>query len=219
MFLSACCIAALMTCTLSHPVEIERVVAFIENHREEVADLERQLGKEESLMALAIVAPEISHYRQMLDMLEIRTLCLLYVQQGVGDFSIGPFQMKPSFAEHIEREVDRNSLLRERFGKLLITEGTPREKRRTRIERLIEPGWQTSYLAAFICLVRESTQEVAPSTPEATVAYWATLYNAGMDLTQEAVKKKQSLKEFPRMDRKYNYAELAVGYYKFLIKR
>lgn len=57
--------------------------------------------------AVAIVFPELIRYSALRDKMEITLLKSLYIYKGedYADFSIGQFQMKPSFAEVIHRNV------------------------------------------------------------------------------------------------------------------
>src|SRR5664280_591993 len=58
---------------------------------------------------LAIIFPELIRYSSIRDIIETAALKSLYIQYGKNneDFSIGQFQMKPSFAEDIEKEYIR----------------------------------------------------------------------------------------------------------------
>ena len=60
-------------------------------------------------MALAVVFPEIVRYSDLEDLIQIRALKVLYVQYGrkYADFSVGHFQMKPSFIEQLEADWNR----------------------------------------------------------------------------------------------------------------
>ena len=59
-------------------------------------------------VAISIIFPEIVRYSALRDKVEISLLKTLYVNLGedYADFSIGQFQMKPSFAEAIRRKAD-----------------------------------------------------------------------------------------------------------------
>lgn len=56
---------------------------------------------------MAIVFPELIRYNTVFDALEINSLRYLYVSEGkdYADFSVGYFQMKPSFAEMVEQDL------------------------------------------------------------------------------------------------------------------
>ena len=58
-------------------------------------------------LAIAVVFPELIRYSALRDKMEITLLKALYINLGedYADFSIGKFQMKPSFAESIHWKV------------------------------------------------------------------------------------------------------------------
>lgn len=83
-----------------YPQETKEAISFLDR---QVRDkLCNALTKEEAIMAMSIVAPEVTQYSQVRDELETGMLKIMYVQKGWGNFSIGPFQMKPRFAEILE---------------------------------------------------------------------------------------------------------------------
>ena len=57
-------------------------------------------------LAVAVVFPELVRYSALMDFMETTAVKALYQQKGVkgADFSIGRFQMKPSFVEDLERQ-------------------------------------------------------------------------------------------------------------------
>jgi len=61
-------------------------------------------GSKDAAKMIAIVFPEMLRYNENLEEIETQLLKSLYVRFGnrYADFSIGYFQMKPSFAEKIE---------------------------------------------------------------------------------------------------------------------
>ena len=67
-----------------------------------------------------VVLPEVARFNGFSNFFETAALEAFYVEDGSGvvDFSIGPFQMKPSFAERVEHRVAAQPSLRQRFPKL-----------------------------------------------------------------------------------------------------
>ena len=67
-------------------------------------------------LAVAVVFPELVRYSALRDKMEITLLKALYINLGdnYANFSIGQFQMKPSFAEMICEQA--NSVLNRRSG-------------------------------------------------------------------------------------------------------
>ena len=58
-------------------------------------------------LAIAVIFPELVRYSALRDKMEITLLKALYINLGdeYANFSIGQFQMKPSFAEIIRRQA------------------------------------------------------------------------------------------------------------------
>ena len=204
----------------SYPNDVRQAIEFLSHHRELKEELGQHLTEEETLMAMAIVAPELSQFSKYEDKVQTRIMARMYVQQGRGNFSIGYFQMKPSFAEQIERVVAVDERLKKEYKELITKEKRrgkederKREERYDRLERLASLGWQTKYLSAFVAIVREWTKDIEFETDEEKVRYWATLYNAGIYRKPADIEKLQKVKQFPHWGRGYNYAAVAVEFY------
>lgn len=103
-----------------------------------------------------VVLPEVARYNGFSNFFETAVLEAFYVEDGSGvvDFSIGPFQMKPSFAEQVEQRVAAQPLLRQRFPKLASYAGKDgTAERRARVDRLSSTQGQLPYLKAMVVLV------------------------------------------------------------------
>ena len=193
--------------------ETDMALKFIEQNTSEIRRLTPYLSQDERRMAMAIVAPEISMFSNMFDFLELRTLFITYRNFGRGNFSVGQFQMKPSFVEQLESEIGKNALLRKRYADML-PEGNDKEKRTTRLERLSTLEWQIKYLQVFIDVVKLKTAKMRFRNEEEKLRYWATLYNSGFNLSPERVAQMQEKKLFPHgSSRKFNYADVAQAFY------
>ena len=173
---------------------------------------------EEKKMAFAIVAPEVSCYDVFMDFVETEAMKHKYVDSGECDYSIGYFQMKPSFVESLENEVFRSSALRAKYGAALSysREGSATDKRRERLNRLCQTEWQVRYLAIFLEIVKARTAGWGLAGNEERLRYWATMYNAGFYLSKARVRQRQSVKQFPRSTNEFNYSAVAVEFYKML---
>lgn len=199
------------------PRETKEAVSFIENHRQEFNSQLSSFDDETRDIAIAIVAPELSQFSNVLNFMELRTLFITYRNFGKGDFSVGYFQMKPSFIEALEKEVKSSGQLKSKYASYIPT-GSDKEKRETRLNRLSELEWQLKYLALFIDVVKIKTQGIKFKTPEEKLRYWATLYNSGFNLKPERVKYYQGRKYFPHGTQKYNYSDVAAEFYNELKK-
>lgn len=107
------------------------------------------------LVAEAVVWPEMERYRRLQDLMETSANYGAYVATGAGpDFSIGIFQMKPSFVEELEKAWMRSGLAR-RYELWFDTANTA-TARRVRISRLQKEEWQVIYVGVFLRLLYAS---------------------------------------------------------------
>lgn len=179
-------------------------------------------GAKESdlVLAYSIVAPEVSQYDAFKDFLEMGIMKKKYVADGSCDYSIGYFQMKPSFVESLENEVFKSVSLKKKYGKqLAYSRGkNKRNVRKERLERLCETEWQIRYLAIYVDVARQRTAKWGLKSSEEKLRYWASMYNAGFYLSKTRIRQRQTVKQFPRSTAKYNYSAVAVELYKRLLK-
>lgn len=171
--------------------------------------------------AIAIVAPEAYRYERFRDWVETTGLALLYVQGGpeAADFSIGHFQMKPSFVESLEAALAALPTFAARFAHLLPEENQSlRATRKARLRSLEDLDQQTEYLCAFWLLMLERFPQLAAQTEEERIAFIATAYNLGLQADESAILAWKSVRAFP-YGRKFraaqcSYAEAAVHFFR-----
>lgn len=192
--------------------EFMDAIDFFEAHSEINETLNDYLNIENVIRAKSIVAPEVAMYSKLADIVEYKALSLFYIQNGLTDFSIGYFQMKPQFAEEIENIVKRKFLKK---YKLLIIEAPDKKKqRKIRLERLMSLKWQCIYLAAFIDISICKTKSLKIKESD-ELKYWSTLYNLGIDSSHELVLEAQGMKQFPRGGLKFNYSDITIEFYEY----
>lgn len=152
-------------------------------------------------MAMAIVFPEIIRYNRFRDFIETTLLEKGYVLQGssVVDFSIGYFQMKPSFVESIEKEVISNQHLHEKYPEIAFYKSSSSETsiRKERISRLKRFEWQLKYLACFIdiCLLRFENE--LKQNPDEKLRVLSSAYNYRFNAGYDELIKISQEKSFP----------------------
>ncbi len=192
------------------------------------------------LVAEAVVWPEMERYSRLQDMMETTANYGAYVTTGGGpDFSIGIFQMKPSFVEAMEKAWMRSGLARQ-YELWFDTDDTA-TARRVRISRLQKEEWQVIYVGVFLRLLYatygsynkkgEHTQDGLETLPmEEQVRLAATAYNRGCVwaapgygdiglLRAHAKEKHFHYAVIPsRSTRRYCYATLAWKHYKKIAK-
>jgi hypothetical protein len=200
------------------PNQFQSSVLFFQENKSAFKKISDSLGREESFI-FSIVAPEIGHYNWMKNTLESNSLKVLYVQFGsrYSDFSVGNFQMKPSFIERIETEISQSTYLKSKYGYCLIPTNDERLKRIERIKRLELLEWQFKYLAVFIEITTIKYNKTFNSTLN-ELAFYSTVYNAGFQKSVTVIEQEYNRKRFPNMsDRKFNYSSISLEYYQFLM--
>lgn len=162
----------------------------------------------------AIVFPELIRYNSVFNVLEIESLKFLYVREGkyYADFSVGYFQMKPSFAEMIEQDGEKlldAGWLREAGWKNILEDADNEISRKERVKRLSNTRQQILYLCAFykICQLRFHDRSFA--SPVERLKLFATCYNAGYRRSYESLLNFQLKNHFF----KYNYSSVSAYYY------
>ena len=165
-------------------------------------------------------------YSIVSDFLETEILELSYVEYGLdyADFSIGKFQMKPSFVEQLEAAICDRPQLSAKYQKLtMYPAGDDQVIRAERIKRIKSPEYQYLFLEAFYsyCLMTychyledKSLQEV--------VGFAGTAYNMGFHISVDEILQYQSHKNFPFGARyngdQYAYSSVSTEIFKQLIK-
>jgi len=187
---------------------------FIEN-RELISSTLDSLSVDKAVV-LAVVFPETIRYSLIQDFLETSFLETVYVESGAeyADFSIGRFQMKPSFVEMLEQKLKSDSVLSEKY-RLISTfpgECTKRQIREIRLQRLKSVEMQLFYAAAFYDVLTRMYPDETLS-----VEFYASAYNFGFLREKKAISSHILRKSFP-FGRKagqnvFSYSEISSYFY------
>lgn len=195
-------------------------VRFVKVHHEEWQQ-EFDLFGVDVRVAEAIVFPELIRYSMWQDEIERAAVNGLYVSKGRegADFSIGRFQMKPSFAEEVEQAWNASSLSKEYGFSFNLADNN--EARRSRIRRLSTMQGQCRYLAIFIRLQQQRHPQLSLLTLKEQVRFLATAYNRSFSASWQSLCKMQHERHFhtdvirTHNTRFYCYADIAVAAFKF----
>ena len=166
----------------------------------------------------AIVFPETCRYNIVQDELETASVVSLYGAFGaeVADYSIGHYQMKPSFVEQLEAHIQELKL-KEYQALATYTSTNPKTIRFERIERLADPKWQTEYLCAFYTIMETIYVEKQWESNTDKVRFYAAAYNFGFWKSAEAIIQWQEIPAFPQNTfesaSQFPYASIAVNFY------
>jgi hypothetical protein len=169
-------------------------------------------------LAIAVIFPELVRYSALRDKMEITLLKTLYINLGedYANFSIGQFQMKPSFAEMIREQAP--AALGRRSGvvfKLRSEYDDIKSYRKSIVEDLEEPKTQLNYLIAFfkICEIK---YRINRNDDIATLKFQATAYNYGIDKSVAEIENMIDKKFFNTKlfkTENYSYADVSLFWY------
>jgi len=171
-------------------------------------------------LAISVIFPELIRYSAMKDLVETHSLEVLYTQYGskYADFSIGRFQMKPSFAIHLENDwnlLPLNLPLKGIIKPFNISDDP--KARMQRIMRLKDEKWQVRYLAIFFTIFN-AKYKMSLNCPEQELSFIASAYNSGYWHDSTTIERMRKLNYFYtgliKGNEVYNYSEISEYYYK-----
>lgn len=174
-------------------------------------------------VGIAIIFPELVRYSALRDKMETTLLKTLYVNLGeeYANFSIGHFQMKPSFAEIVRQNytpgVLRNWIPSFRGPSYY---DNIREFRKSIIADLEDTRKEFNYLVAFIHIC-EKTYRTDRMDDITRLKFLATAYNYGIDKTKEQIDSMTGKKFFNTKlfrTQNYSYAGVSLFWYSLYMK-
>ncbi len=180
-----------------------------------------RLPPQEMRIALAVVFPEIIRFKALEDRIQVRALKVLYVQYGrkYADFSVGHFQMKPTFAEQIERDYNRLFSSEEKTAAEIapFETGDSTGLRKDRVLRLDDLHWQARYLRLFMMVMAKLYRNLTFVNELDKLRFYATAYNSGYANGEKAIRKMIGVRRFHIQwlfaKTHYDYADVSVFYY------
>lgn len=170
-------------------------------------------------LAIAVIFPELVRYSALRDKMEITLLKALYINLGedYANFSIGQFQIKPSFAEMIR--VMAPEVMSRRSD---IVFSAPSEYvaisdyRKSIVTDLEDPRTELSYLVAFIQICEKKYKSNRKDEFE-KVKFLATAYNYGIDKSKTQIESMINKKFFNTKlfsSENYSYADVSLFWFK-----
>ena len=161
-------------------IECSDAKVFYQNHKSEFDNSSSGTNLTGKFL-FSIVAPEITQYNWLKDKAESMALKVLYVQQGnsYADFSIGNFQMKPSFIESMEKFVQKDAVKLSEFLPLIIKENDIKQARILRLKRMEQLEWQLTYLKLFVKIVAIQFSNKTFNNENEKLKFYASAYNCG----------------------------------------
>ena len=109
------------TSTTHFQSDVQRAVETLRTKKKAINQFSNGLSADDNRTALSIVFPEVIRFNSFSDFIETKTLEWVYVDYGAekADFSIGLFQMKPSFIEKLEEATKSDPSLFRPFSDIL----------------------------------------------------------------------------------------------------
>ena len=197
-----------------------KAIDFIKQNQEK---FDQELGHDSKVRIekISIVFPEIIKYSLYKDILETTALEIIYVNYGKeqADFSIGYFQMKPSFIEKLEHKIyDSNFLFSKYHDLVSFKDSSKKKKRKERIVRLKSIEWQLKYLNCFYDHLSEQYKDHVWRNPESKIRFFSTAYNHDFEADKREIEYWINKKVFPyglvKGKQQYAYCDIAVFYFK-----
>lgn len=178
-------------------------------------------------VALSAVIPSMLRYSGLRDIVETGAMRTLYIQSGrkYSHYSVGRFQMKPSFAEMVERTYIRLKLGNQKF----VVSNTSKA-RAERAKRLENKEWQVQYLIMFYKIMEKRYAHIEWKNKEDKARFYATAYDVGFNRDERTIRRMMSPKTTNRrvlnrkvknVNSKYRTGDVAVWFimndaYKFV---
>jgi hypothetical protein len=169
-------------------------------------------------LAISVIFPELVRYSALRDVMEITLLKALYINLGddYANFSIGQFQMKPSFAALVREQA--NSVLNRRSGISFMRKSDfedIKDYRKSIVKDLEDPRTEFNYLVAFIKICEKNFRTNRMDEISA-LKFLATAYNFGINKNTSEIEKMIDKKYFNTKlfkTENYSYADVSLFWY------
>ncbi|HEX2977171.1 MAG TPA: hypothetical protein VHO68_14645 [Bacteroidales bacterium] len=166
----------------------------------------------------AIVFPELVRYSALRDKMEITLLKALYVNLGedYANFSVGRFQIKPSFARSVMEKATGLPLRKTGLSFSDKPAFDDPEYRKSILSELEDPVMEFGYVVAFIKICEK--KYTLPQEKESRLKFLSTAYNCGIEKDERQIqdfseKRFFSVSLFSTANT-YSYSDIALFWYK-----
>jgi hypothetical protein len=168
--------------------------------------------------AVAVIFPELVRYSAIRDKMEITLLKTLYRNLGedYADFSVGEFQVKPSFAEKIRTMApDIMGKKARNLFKKRSSYKYDHDYRAAIIIDLENPQKELNYIIAFYAICKDHFN-LDQMSEELKIKFLATAYNTGFWKSKEEILNMEEKKFFNTRlfkTENYSYADVALFWF------
>jgi hypothetical protein len=167
---------------------------------------------------VSIIFPEKIRYSILKDYFETEALSLGYVEFGSNyvDFSIGDFQIKPSFIEKIDSVLKSDSVLERKYNSLILKPNSKENVRKEIVMRLKNMQFQVDYVCAFydICLKHFALTSISKHEK---IRFLATAFNHGFLRPKTEIEEYINKPYFPYgalfPGKQYAYSDVSVYFF------
>ncbi|HLN54179.1 MAG TPA: hypothetical protein VK212_10760 [Lentimicrobium sp.] len=165
-------------------------------------------------LAYSVVFPGLTRYSALKDIMETSAMRTLYVQSGrrYSKYEIGRFQMKPSFAELVERNA-----IKYKLTDFVFKTANNAKARSERAKRIDKPSWQVQYLILYIKIMDKRFSHIKWKTPTDKIRFYATAFNIGFNRNERAIKYFMSKRSIMRSSRdfksKLRHGDIAAWFF------
>lgn len=175
---------------------------------------------EKRAIIISVVFPEIVRYSSIKDLFETKSLEIGYVSRGAEfiDYSVGRFQMKPSFVESIEFSVRTSEILSDKYPDIIAYKNNNKKARRKeRINRMKSLNWQLRYMMAFYDIVSQKHPFLKEQSLHYCVRFFAVAYNHGFYAKKSELENWMDQKTYPYgpgvSGQQYAYSKISEYFY------
>jgi len=195
--------------------QYEKAILFLAKNKKKIYTNLAEYGDKKAFI-VSLAFPEIVRYNEVQDVIETSFVELLYINYGQegANFSIGHFQMRPSFIQSLEKYIIQ---IKPSIAQKIAYKATNKKYiRQERIERMKNLDWQLFYLGIFYELMKHKFN-ITQMDEESQLKFCATAYNWGFETSKEKIIEKQAKKTFPygvKSAKSYSYADIALTFYR-----
>ena len=171
----------------------------------------------ESEIIISALFPERIRYSIVQDFFETEALSTIYVSYGSTyvDFSIGEFQIKPSFVEKLEEYIKTSSKLQDKYLHLFPKTRDVKKKRKNIVSNLKSLKYQLFYISVFYDILIEKFDLLSMNKTK-KINFTASAYNYGFHNTKQEISDNFKSKYFPYgtkyPGKQYSYTNIALDF-------
>ncbi|TNE55004.1 MAG: hypothetical protein EP338_05440 [Bacteroidetes bacterium] len=190
---------------------------FADNYCSKIEEKVQEIGSKYGLKVselIPVVYPECARFNAITNAFESSVLEHFYIEEGCrgADFSVGYFQMKPSFIEQLDQVIQEHPLFAKRKAFFAYQASGTKNIRNERLNRLFSEDWQIEYLCCFVQLMKLRHQKEGIQTSE--LAFISSAYNYGFHKSTSKILAWEKIRAFPNgrkhQSNNFTYAELAL---------